>query len=117
MAPINSMKNKITFEIGLSDGEIDRYQRESDLVTIVITAWNGRTITVIFSGVAGVLDYGIGDISDFIEETEETEFLTETLSRVYDKTPDYHPYRIYQFLNLDDAPSLEILAESMEITA
>lgn len=110
------MKQEINFDIGFSDGEILSYCREPEQLIVVVKMWNDKKIKIVFRGIVGCSDYGIGDISALVEEDRTTEFFKKILSEVYEKLPSQHPYHLYQFLNLDDSPCLEIVAETIEIS-
>jgi hypothetical protein len=102
--------------VEFSDSEFVSYDRKSDDFVVLIDAWNGTRLTVSFSQCEGVLDLGIGDISDFIEETESDQFFEQIISRIYTNLPDDHPYHLYQFLGLDGEPVLEVVAETVRVS-
>ena len=109
------MKKEINYKIGFSDGEITSYSRDQNNLVVKVKTWNDTYLIITFLDVVGIIDYGIGDISNFVEETEETSFLKIILNRVYELIPEAPPYRLFQFLDLDDNPSLEIVAVSQSI--
>ena len=110
------MKKSLKFAIGFSDSELLSYQQKSGKFTAFLKMWNGVEIQIEFSEVTGVNDLGVGDISNFVED-ENTPFLNSILSKVYEIAPTSHPYRSFQFLDLDDNPVLEIIAVSLKIHA
>jgi hypothetical protein len=110
------MKNKINYQIGFSDAEIISYFREQNHLTVKVKTWNDKLLSVLFSDVVGVIDCGLGDISSFVKENGESLFLTTILNQVYESIPDDQPYHLFQFLNLDDNPCLEIVAVSQIIS-
>jgi hypothetical protein len=112
----NIMHNKISSEFGFSDSELVSYQRTGDEFTVTVKAWNGSRLTVFFKQFEGVLDYGLGDISDFVEESDETPFIKQVISRIFTETPKEHTYRVYQFLDLDGEPILEVVAASANVS-
>jgi hypothetical protein len=107
---------KIDYQIGFSDGEIISYFRDERSLTVKLKTWNDKYLSVLFSDVVGIVDYGIGDISNFIEEDEKSLFLKTILDKVYESIPNEQPYRLFQFLDLDDNPVLEIVAVAQSIT-
>ena len=112
-----SMRNKIKAEIGFSDGEFASYERKGDELTVLVDAWNGTRLALVFSQFEGALDLGLGDVSDFVEETEPDGFFDQVISRIYTEPPEKHPYHYYQFLDLDDQPVLVIVASDVRIVS
>ena len=110
------MQKEVNFDIGFSDSEILSYCREQEKLIVVVKMWNDKRIEISFRGIVGCSDYGIGDISALVEEDRTTELFEKILSEVYEKLPSQHPYHLYQFLNLDDSPCLEVVAETIKIS-
>lgn len=109
------MHRKIDSDHGFADSEFVSYQRKHAEFTVIIAAWNNKLIEIVFSDVEGILDYGLGDISDFVEETEKDAFFEKILSLVYVSVPDDSPYRLYKFLDLDGQTALEVVASTVNV--
>ena len=109
------MRKKIEAIVGFADSEFISYQRKVSEFRIWIDAWNNKRFKISFLNFEALVDYGIGDISEFVEETQSNPFLEEVISLIYTSIPESHPYRIFQFLDLDGRPSLEIIAADVNI--
>jgi hypothetical protein len=117
----NEMKTPLQLDVGLADSELISYEKTGGgNLEVRILAWNARQLIFTFTDVIGVLDLCAGDFSEVIEETERTQFFQSALEYNYigepsnHSVPDHHPYHLYQFLNHDDLPSLEVVAEKFE---
>jgi len=108
-------RTAIEFEVGFADSELQSYRRDGDTFVVSLVAWNKKTIRFCFADMIFVVDRGAGDISDVCEVKAASPFLDEALRIQYEDVPDDHPYRLFQFLNMDDEPSLEVVAASVEI--
>ena len=103
------MRKAVNYSIGFSDGEIYSYQYKEGSFIVFVKMWNGIKVRIKFSEVLGVCDFGVGDISAFVDD-DNTLFLKSILKRNYAIVPISTPYRAFQFLNLDDEPALEVVA-------
>lgn len=113
---IKDMKHEINYKIGFEDSEILSYSRESDEITVRLKTWNESIIHIQFSEAIGLCDYGIGDVSEFVKEDNLTEFKIKVFQNNYETPPIKSEFFLYQFLNLEDVTSLEIVAKSYFIT-
>ena len=111
------MQNKIKSDFGFADSIFVSYERIGTEFKVLIDIWNDKRLAISFFEFEGALDSGAGDISDFVEETEETGFFRQVISHVYSKVPSEHSYRLYQFLDVDGTPSLEVVASDVKITS
>jgi hypothetical protein len=109
------VKQRIQSQIGFSDAEFRSYAKDNDNFTVVVEAWNQAHLKVIFFGVIGIIDRNIGSISDLVMDTDESEFVMESIALMYDRPPTIRSYNLYQFLDLDDRPVLEVVALRLEI--
>ena len=110
------MRVPVTSAVGMSDGEIHAYHMEADVFTVEVSAWNGQLLRVTFADAVVVSDLGVGDISALCEEDAGSPFMAAVLERLYEATPPPAAHRLYQFLDLDDQPALEIVAAGVSIT-
>jgi hypothetical protein len=60
------------------------------------------------------LDRGGNGIIGFYRNHYETELFKETLNKTYQNVPKDHPYKLFQFMDLDDEPCLEIICDHFE---
>lgn len=110
------MNKEIKFGTGFADAEILEYHRNRDDCNVVVKTWNDRFVKIRFLDVVGVNDIGIGDIRGIFEVDGSTTFLENVLAQVYTSIPATHPYRQFQFVNLDDEPYLQVVAAGIELT-
>ena len=104
--------------IGLADSELISYCYNADKnnLTIRIRAWNAKTLEFIFSDLLLFTDEGGNLISSFCLNKSNSELFIKILNKTYDnKAPDHHPYKFFQFLDIDDEPCLEIICEKFEV--
>ena len=106
----------IEYEIGFSDSEITSYCRSGDGVIVQLVTWNEIPLALTFKDVIALKEIGLGDVADICEADAGSSFLTEALGYLYEDVVDpAHGYHHYLFLNGDDDPALEVVAQSLEI--
>lgn len=105
--------------VGLNDSELIsyNYHKISDNIIIKLRAWDASVVQICCNNPILFVDRGCGEITLFCEKKSSTDLLEITLKKNYDdgKVPDNHPYKLYQLLDLDDNPSLEIICKSTEV--
>lgn len=102
--------------IGLADSELEGYLRRGKSLTVEVRAWNGRQLVFSFHGVISVTDMLAGSFSDFIQDSPVSEHrLDAAIHCTYEVVPTVHSYHVYSFLDLDDCPSLEVVALSYDV--
>ncbi|MEP6850582.1 MAG: hypothetical protein ABI999_17115 [Acidobacteriota bacterium] len=109
------MRTEIKFDTGFADAELLEYHRGIDDAFVTVRTWNDRLVTVNFKDVVGVNDIGIGDIKGIFKIEGSTPLLETVLNQVYEVTPNTHPYRQYEFVNLDDVSCLTVIATDVEL--
>ena len=109
------MRQLIDTAVGLSDSRISGYTKANGDLLVRVRAWNGQTLVFHFSEAHALWDGGAGEVTSLCEETHETALLARLLDYFYEERPTHHPYRVFQFLDLDDRPALEVVAEALEI--
>ena len=105
--PINS-------EIGFADSEIVSYRSENDNLVIEVKSWNDKTVNLEFEDCIFFLISNSWYISEICEANDSI-YKEMALNKVYEKIPAKIPYRFFQFLDLDDDPSVEIIARDFQI--
>ncbi len=108
-------RQSLQCNIGFADGEIEGYTKEGAQLKVHVRAWNESSIEFVFGDVVRVLDDGAGEISDVCLEISQTEFMSAALAIEYEQVPSDHPYKEYVFLDIDDVPSLRIVAATVEV--
>lgn len=82
---------------------------------IILKAWNDDRLRVEFTDAIGLCDPGVGDVSEFCEESDESGFMKAAIQRAYEIVPEVIPYKLFQLLDLDGEPAMEIVAASVKI--
>jgi hypothetical protein len=112
-----TMAQELELPIGFADSELKGYRRVGTVLSVEIHAWNDKHVEVSFRDVIGVRDSLAGSFSDFVQDSPASaSTLKDALARNFESVPAFHPYCVYSFLNLEEEPSLEIVASSCEIT-
>lgn len=70
-----------------------------------------------FTDVVGLKDKPTFSLFEFVQETENNNFMNEVLNHVYEKIPNEVPYKRYAFYGEgnDDYPCMEIIATDVKI--
>jgi hypothetical protein len=109
------MQKSLGFKIGFADAEVIGYENTGTDLNLFVRAWNARILVLSFVGVMGVCDRLVHDVTNVIEETEMSQFAVSVLERAYETVPLGHPYRLFQVLDLDDQPAMEVVAENVSL--
>jgi hypothetical protein len=105
--------HRIAHPTGFADAELESYERVGDRLTVKVRAWNEQPLTVVFADVIALVDRGawqIGDLREVVDSEPET--LRAALARQFEQPPRDHIYRVFEFVDPDDVPVLEIVASS-----
>ena len=106
--------SEIDIGISIADAELTSYcysDEDKKKLIIHVRSWNEKIINFEFCDFILFLDRGTQYISEFCRNTEETELFKQSLERTYMNVPEDHPYKLFQFLDLDGDPCLEIVCE------
>ncbi len=110
------MKRKsIHYSPGFADAEFESYNKLRDTFILTLKTWDEKKIVVSFKEAIRILDNDIGDISDFCEVTDNSEFLENALENLYTNLPQKVSFKHYEFMNLDGNPSLKVVASEINI--
>lgn len=111
------IKNIVFENIGFADSEFSSVtlsERTGDL-RIALISWDEKEIIITLENPIQ-LTYKLGSVvSNFFQIQDETPFLIEALSREYEKIPSSHPFKLYQLLDINDFPLIEVVAESVKV--
>lgn len=105
-------QKSLASEIGFSDGEVVSYRKDGDEIAVVVNAWNGKKIAIMFKGVISFADFGAGDISDVVEMEDSSNYLEQALQRTFEEPQQNHDYHHFQFLDVSGVAVIEIVAKS-----
>jgi len=105
--------------VGLSDSELVSYKylKHNDKLEIHLLAWNGKDVQINCINPIFFVDRGCEAITMFCEKLSELNLLREVLEKNYEdgRIPENHPYKLYQLLDLDDNPCIEVICEGVEV--
>lgn len=112
------MKAPIKTSVGFADAEIVFYAMRGSSLRVCLNAWNGTRLKIEFKEAVGVVDMGAKDISDLCSESGDSTFLREVVARLYESesSPERTTHNLYQFLDLDGEPVMQVVASTLEIT-
>lgn len=108
-------KKSINFEIGFADSEIVSFHSQDEDLIIFLKCWNELMIKLKFLDCIFFSIQNGWKVSD-ICEAENPKLMKDTLLKTYEKVPLEHPYKLFQFLNDDGDPSVEIICKNIFIT-
>jgi hypothetical protein len=107
--------SEIHTKIGLADAKIINYERLETTFIVHVKAWNEANVRISFSDVQLVCDLMSREISGFYVHNAKTELIEKAQRYAYDQPPQEYPYKHYVFLNTDDQPCLDVIADGMEV--
>ena len=119
------MTRSSRFPIDLHDANLVRYERERDQLTAFISKWNGTKVTLVFRDVCLVEEFDAvgppnqseGNLSE-LRESFDTALIQETrqcMKTIHCSEAEMENVRHYQLVDDGNAPTLEVIAYSMEI--
>lgn len=108
------VRKPINYGISFADSEIISYQSQDSNVLLRLRAWNSEIIEFEFVNCILFFILDSWDISEVCESSDSVLF-QRALNMIYDEIPVNHNYRLFQFLNNDDDPVVEIACESINI--
>src|SRR5581483_4715739 len=105
------MAQTLQLPVGLEDSELQTYRRSGADLVVDVRSWNEKRLTFDFHNVIAVREVLAGNFSDLVEGNAAAQaLLKEALARNFESVPTSHPYRVYSFLDVEGAPSLEVVA-------
>ncbi len=109
------MKQKVLFtDIDFADSEYRSCEMEDTDFTVYLNSWDGKTIRIIFHNTIQ-FSYKIYAVVSYVcEITEKNSVLDEALALRYEKIPNDHPYKLFQIIDIDDVPFIEVVAEGAQ---
>jgi hypothetical protein len=98
---------------GFEDGHIIAYAARGEKVIVEYEFWNEQLGVLQFHGFVGLHDYGAINVtigSTMINDTSE--LIDSVAHRLFESPPASYPWKLFQFLDIDETPVLAIVAES-----
>ncbi len=114
---MNDKLLKIDLRTTLADSELLSYHfvRDSNTLRIKFQMWDGGIIKIYFYDVILFVDHCINNINGFYQNTENGKLMDDALKATYEITPTSHPYKLFQFINLDNNPCIEIICNDIQV--
>ena len=110
-------KTSINYKIGFSDSEVISYNSEKEKTIVLLKAWNEKTIKFEFIDCILFLSLENWRISDIIElKSPDSSLFKRALRTTFEEIPIEHSYKLFQFLDLDDDPAIEIVCKDIIIS-
>ena len=109
------MRQSVPTEIDFADAEILGHSRNGEEFLVRVKAWNEERVLVQFVGTLGLRDRGAWSVSDLCQSPIETPLLLESLRYHFEVIPEDHGFHVFEFLDGDDAPVLEVIAKEVRI--
>lgn len=113
----SSNLEEISLGVGFADSELESYVylKDDDKVVVKIRAWDNSFLEIVFFDPILFIDRSCEAISQFGRKKAPNSTLIEALKKNYETIPANHPYLLFQFLDLDDEPCIEIVSTSYQI--
>ncbi len=108
------MMKKIIEHIDFADSAYHSIKTDGSKVIVLLTSWDGRMIKLTFSDVIQFVYKLCDGTQEIVESNDQTVFFQEALKKRYGTIPSHHPYLLYQILDLDDYPYIEIVAKRVD---
>ena len=107
---------EIKMKIGLYDGSFltSVHDFETNNLIIKIEAWNGNIIQFTFFDILAFRQIGQNMLMNFGKNRKNHPFLLEILKRKYGQIPEAFKEQLFQFLDIDDEPYLEIVCSEFQ---
>jgi hypothetical protein len=102
---------------GFEDGHVVGYEADSDRLQVTFEFWNEKHRNLRFEEFQAMHDNcAIGVTIGSANQSKESELIARVVQHQFDEPPKSMNLRHYQFLDLDDNPVLEVVAESCSFT-
>ncbi len=103
---------RINIGISLADAELENYyySKINNNLVIRIKNWEAKIIEFTFFDLILFIDRGGNFIMDFCINKSKSELFEQAVEKTYEKIPINVPYKLFQFLDIDE-PYLEIICK------
>ena len=109
-----NMKIKAT-KVDLTNARLESITMDDQTFTLIIDSQEEKSMRIVFFNPIQ-FSYNIGNIiQDLYQLTDDPPFLRKAMSLIYEKIPDVHPFKLFQLIDINDFPFIEIVAESVQV--
>ena len=108
--------SNINVGFSLADSELESYfysSKENKLI-LEINLWNEQIAIFSFTHPILHIDHYCNVITNLCENSGKNQLIDDALKITYEIIPKDHPYKLYQFLDLDGSPCIEIIAKKLD---
>ena len=109
-------RTPVSTRIGFADAEITDYSKRGGELLVGVKAWNEERLVVCFEELAAMCDRGAWSVSDLCESSIQSSLLLEALEYQYDEIPEDHGMKVFEFLDNDGNPILEVIARKASVS-
>lgn len=111
------MVNKIIdTTLDFADAEFQTFSlAENNELTLILKLWNDTFVSLVLTDVLK-FNYSKGDIIKDIYENDESQLLNESLLDCFVKIPEHHSFKLYQLVDVQDYPFIEIVASAINVS-
>ena len=102
--------------IGFADGKVVRIEKLGMKVLVLVQAWDESTIEAEFDEVIGIRESMAFELSDLVVTERRGEFTNWCTQRAYEGG-NSGGESVYQFLDIEGQPCIEIVAKGVLIRA
>jgi hypothetical protein len=100
-------------QFGFEDGRIISYHAEPFKLVVNYEFWNEQIGKLIFEGLVGVRDMSAIRVTvSAVTEKQQSELVKMLIGRRFEHAPNELHWRHFQFLDLDDQPMFDVVADS-----
>ncbi|MCP4137965.1 MAG: hypothetical protein GY754_43785 [bacterium] len=109
------MNNKTYIDLGLnlSESEIISYYKKEDELTVTVKLRNDETADMTFTSVVGFIDNGTTGVTCLCRLNTNSPFCSQVFKRRAHELSDQRDYTLFQFLQEDDYPSMQVIAKTV----
>ncbi len=108
-------KKSVKFQHGAADSVMVSFESFEYNLLIYLKTWNDTILKFEFCDNIFFSIYSLCYVSDFCQVNISSN-MDRALSMEYEKIPLEHPYKIFQFFNLNDDIAAEIICENLVIS-
>lgn len=108
-------RRSIDYQIGFADSEIISFQSDKNSLLIFLKSWDEKILKFEFSNSIFFMIYNNWYISD-ICEMNNPKNMEKALLMVYADPPKLHPYKAFQFIDIDGDIAAEVYCTDLIIS-
>ena len=110
------MNIKITAtKINLNNACFKSAKMDDQTLTLIVDNQEKKLIYIVFLNTIQI-SYKVGNtIQGLYQLPNDSPFFRKAMSLKYEKIPEVPPFKLFQLIDIDDLPFIEIVAESVQV--